>query len=113
MRSDHTPQATTCTRCGRTLSAAASRKRGMGATCARRDRAEAQYKTAQVEKAREVLELGAIARTPIRTAKGRRVFVVIASSGTDRYLVTVTACTCPAGLKGRRCYHRLSVVLAA
>lgn len=95
------------------MTSAESISRGRGRTCARRALAEAAYKPAQVAKAREVIELGAIAATPIRTERGRRVFVVIASSGTDRYFTTRTACTCPAGLKGRRCYHQLSAVYAA
>ena len=103
----------TCTRCHRPLRAATSLAQGMGRTCARRARTEAQYKPAQIEKATELIEDGAIAATPIRTGRGRRVFVVVASSGTDRYFTTCTACTCPAGLKGRRCYHRLAVTLAA
>lgn len=103
----------TCTRCGRHLRTATSIARGQGPTCARRAAAEAAYKPVQVEKAREVLELGAIAATPIRTDRGRRVFVVVSSSGADRYFATVTACTCPGGLKGRRCYHSLAARLAA
>jgi len=85
----------------------------MGRTCARRARTEAQYKPAQIEKATELIEDGAIAATPIRTGRGRRVFVVVASSGTDRYFTTCTACTCASGLRGRRCYHRLAAILAA
>ena len=102
----------TCTRCGRTLRTEGFARR-MGRTCARRAAAEQAHSAAQREKATEVLELGAIASTPIRTARGRRVFVVIASSGTDRYFATVTACTCASGLRGRRCYHRLAAILAA
>lgn len=104
---------TRCETCHRPLRAAASIAARKGRTCLRRARAEAAYKPAQVAKAREVIELGAIAATPIRTERGRRVFVVIASSGTDRYFTTRTACTCPAGLKGRRCYHQLSAIYAA
>ena len=85
----------------------------MGATCARRAAAEQAYSAAQREKATEVLELGAIASTPIRTARGRRVFAVVSSTGEDTYFCTVTACTCTAGLRGRRCYHSLAARLAA
>ena len=102
-----------CTRCGRILRNAKSQTLGLGPTCARRQAAENTYKPAQVEKAHEVLDDHGIAATPIRTAKGRRIYVVVSSSGTDRYFSTVTACTCPAGLKGRRCYHQLAARLAA
>ncbi len=85
----------------------------MGRTCARRDRAERLYKAEQIAKAAELIEDHGVADAGIRTARGRRVFVVVASSGADKYFTTCTACTCPAGLRGRRCYHRLAVVLAA
>lgn len=108
-----TTQATECTRCGRTLRSAASIARGMGATCAARARAERAAKAAQVQKARELVEDGGVARTTHRTTRRHVVFEVVASNGTARYLTTVTACTCPAGRKGRACYHRLATRLAA
>ena len=100
---------TTCRRCHRTL----RKSRDIGPTCARREAAEHAYRPAQVEKAHEVLDDHGIAATPIRTARGRRVFVVVSSDGSDRYFATVAACKCFAGLKGRRCYHQLAVRLAA
>lgn len=107
------PTATRCTRCGRTLCSDLSRAAGMGRTCARRAAVETTYSAAQLAKAVELIEDGGIAVTPLRTARGRRVFEVVASSGAARYMATVTACTCPAGLKGRRCYHRAALRLAS
>lgn len=104
---------TTCSRCGRKISAPTALAIGMGRTCARRAKAEATYKPAQVEKATEIVELGAIARTTRKTSTGHVIYRVIASNGLDRYLTTVTACNCPAGRKGRRCYHRLATVKVA
>jgi hypothetical protein len=46
--------------------------------------------------------------------KGRRVFQVVASNGTDRYLTARQACNCKAGLAGRHaCYRRLAAELIA
>lgn len=106
-------QRPTCSRCHRPLKSAESIARGRGKTCDRRARAELVYTDAQRAKAHEVVEMGAIAATPIRTDRGRRVFVIVASSGAEQYFTTRTACTCASGLKGRQCYHRLAVALAA
>lgn len=102
-------QTTRCTRCGRTL----RKTVGLGPVCARRTRAEQQYKQHQIDKARELAAERGIVDTGIRTAKGRRVFQTVSSNGTDRYFTTVGACTCRAGMRGTPCYHRLSVTLAA
>jgi hypothetical protein len=103
---------TTCGRCGRELRSAKSKARGMGATCARRARAEATFTEAQVEKAHEVISDRAIARVGT-TAGGRPLFRVVAADGASAYLSTRLACTCKAGQHRRPCYHRLASVLAA
>lgn len=100
---------TRCARCNRPL----RKTTGLGPVCARRARAEATYKQHQIDKARQLTEDGGIVDTGIRTNRRRRVFQVIASNGVDRYFTTIAACTCPAGKRGTRCYHRLSVTLAA
>lgn len=97
-----------CTRCHRALRVST----GMGPTCARRERAEQAFKPEQVEKAIEVIELRAISRVG-RTSGGRALFRVVASKGLTTYLTSRIACTCPAGVRGVRCYHRLSAVYAA
>lgn len=107
------PQTATCTRCHATLRSEASIKRGMGAHCAREARREqavqaAGFKPAAVEKARQLIADGAI--VPV---KGRRVFQVVSSNGTDRYLTAPQSCSCPAGLNGRQCYHRAAATLLA
>jgi hypothetical protein len=104
---------TTCQHCGRQLRAEASIQRRAGRTCARRARVAAQYKAAQLEKAQELLELGAVVPAARKTSRGHRVFRVVASDGGRAYFTTMTACSCPAGRKGRRCYHRLATVFAA
>jgi len=104
---------TRCRRCRRTLRSQATRTAGIGTTCARKERAEQAYSADQRAKALQVLEDGAIARTPLRTPLGRPVFAVVASSGEQLYFATKTGCTCPAGVHGRRCYHQLAVVYSA
>lgn len=103
---------TRCTRCGRVLRAAASIARGYGRTCGTRIAAAAKtsaHKPAQVEKARELIADGGLV---LRRLGRNRVFEVVASNGTDRYLTAAQACTCKAGLAGRFvCYHRIAAQL--
>jgi uncharacterized protein DUF6011 len=102
-----------CLRCGRTLSAAASIARGYGPTCRTRVRRAAanvvDFSAAQLDSAAELIEDGAI--VPIRPG----VFRTVATDGTGTYLTAPQGCTCPAGLKARRCYHRAAaqILLAA
>lgn len=104
----------TCRRCHATLKSAKSVANGIGPVCAKRERQEhavhaAGYKAAAIEKARQLIADKAI--VPIR---GRRVFQVVASNGTDRYLTSPQACNCPAGIKGKyACYHRAAATLLA
>jgi hypothetical protein len=98
-----------CLRCGRTLRSAKSVSRSYGAWCAAKIRAAAiaeavrGFAAAQVEKARELIELGGL--VPLRG----RVFRTIGSDGTTAYLTASTGhCNCPAGLRGRACYHGLA-----
>lgn len=84
----------------------------MGRTCAKRTRqasAVIGIKPAAIAKAQELIEQGGI--IPVR---GRRVFQVVASNGTDRYLTAPQACNCPAGRKGHHtCYHRVAALMLA
>jgi hypothetical protein len=106
--------ATTCTRCGRVLTSAISIARGYGRTCRAKVIAAAKvadHKPAQIAKAQELIELGGI--VPLRSGR-TRVFVVVSTSGTGRYLTAPQACNCAAGLKGRSvCYHRIAAQLIA
>lgn len=96
---------THCLRCGRALTSPRSTAAGYGPTCAAKLRAAARvadladYKPAQLASARELIEDGAIIR--IRPT----VFRAVSSDGTETYLAHPTNCTCPGGIKGRRCYH--------
>ncbi|MFE9448305.1 DUF6011 domain-containing protein [Streptomyces sp. NPDC006739] len=108
-----THQHTNCLRCGRTLTSAKSQATGYGPTCARHIR-HAQvdatdYKPHQITSARELIEDGAI--IPLRSI----VFIAVSTDGTETYKTAPTGCTCPAGLKGSRCYHQLAarMLLAA
>ena len=104
------PQPTAkCLRCGRTLRSASSVKASYGPVCRTRIRAAALaqavrgFAATQVEKARELIELGGL--VPLRG----RVFRTIGSDGTTAYLTAATGqCNCPAGLRGRACYHGLA-----
>ncbi|MEU8275686.1 hypothetical protein ACFYOK_10905 [Microbispora bryophytorum] len=64
------------------------------------------YSPAQRDKAVEAIEQGAILRT---SRPG--LFTAVSSDGTTTYLVHAAACTCAAGLKSRRCWHRAAVAI--
>jgi ribosomal protein L37E len=102
-----THQHTNCLRCGRRLTSAKSCAAGYGPTCAAKVRRSAvdlaDYKPHQVQSARELIEDGAI--IPLRSV----VFIAVSTDGTETYKSAPTGCTCPAGLKGSRCYHQLAV----
>jgi hypothetical protein len=96
-----------CLKCRHVLRSAKSIARGYGPTCAKyiKENAAAaatDFKPVQVEKALELIELGAIAATVHAL-----LFEVVSSKGDDRYFVNAAtrACTCRAGERGVRCYH--------
>jgi hypothetical protein len=95
-----------CHRCGRTLTSARSIKAGYGKGCAARISAAktaadlAEYKDAQIESAQELIADGAI--LPLRG----RIYLAVSNDGSATHRTATTGqCTCPAGLKGIRCYH--------
>ncbi|MEV5710119.1 hypothetical protein [Actinoallomurus sp. NPDC052274] len=100
--------ASRCLRCGRRRWGKRSRRNPYGPVCSARVRASAarwsDCSPAQLEKAREALEQGAVVPT-----RRRNVFRVISSDGTQVYLTARQACNCPAGLHSRHCYHRTAV----
>jgi hypothetical protein len=103
-----------CTRCGRKLTSARSVAAGLGPTCKARivkasktAPALADFMPAQVEQARELIEDGAVIQ--IR----RNVWRTVSTDGRETYLTARQACTCPAGLRDRRCYHRLAVEIVS
>jgi hypothetical protein len=104
------PAATaSCTRCGRKLTSAKSIAAGYGKGCAAKIAAAtktadlADFKTAQVEAARELIEDAAIIQIK------RNVFRSVSSDGREQYLTAHQNCNCPAGLRERRCYHTAAV----
>lgn len=104
---------TNCLRCGRKLTSIKSTSLGYGPTCGRKIRTATTtptvtaHKPAAIAKATELIEQGGI--IPLR---GRRVFTVISSDGTQTYKTAPAGCTCPAGIKGRfTCYHRVAATI--
>ncbi len=101
-----------CLRCGRKITAAASRAAGMGRTCQARVRdalataVRPGVKAEQVAKAVELIAQGGVV-PPSRPA----VFRTVGSAGDVIYLTHAATCTCPAGLRARRCYHSVAVEL--
>lgn len=104
---------TNCLRCGRTLTSTKSMATGYGPKCARHIRNAAvdltDYKPHQIASAVELIADAAI--IPLRSV----VFIAVSTDGTETYRTAPTGCTCPAGLKGSRCYHQLAarMLLAA
>lgn len=65
------------------------------------------FKPQQVDKARELIEQGAILPT-----SRQGLYTAVSSDGTTTYLVHASGCTCPAGQRGKYlCYHRTSVAI--
>ena len=98
-----------CTRCNRVLRSKTSISNGYGRSCKAKIAAAsktadlADFKPAQIESARELIEDAAIVL--IR----RNVFRSVSTDGTEQYLTARQSCNCPAGLKSKRCYHRAAV----
>lgn len=105
---------THCLRCGRPLRAARSIARGRGRWCQAKVRTAAEsadlsaFTAEQADKARELIELGAIVPT---SRDG--VYSAVSSDGTTVYLVNAAAqtCGCKAGEHGRLCYHRAAALV--
>ncbi|MFC4060190.1 hypothetical protein ACFOWE_17940 [Planomonospora corallina] len=99
-----------CLRCGRPFR---SPKTDLyGRRCASRLRAAASvtrlddYSEAQIAKAREAIEQGGVIAT-----RRPRLWTAVSSDGSTTYLAAREACTCPAGARGVRCYHRAAVAI--
>lgn len=106
-----------CLRCGRSLRSAKSAAAGYGPVCRARIRAAAiaeavkGFAAAQVEKARELIEMGGL--VPVRG----QIFRAVSSTGDETYLTHPQTCTCKAARRGKAtpCYHSLAarVLVAA
>jgi len=101
--------------CGRKLTAASSIAAGYGPVCRARIRLAALndairgFAQAQVDKARELIADGGII-----AMRHHGVFQAMSSNGEDQYMVHSAVCNCPAGLRGRQCYHLAAArILAA
>jgi hypothetical protein len=111
MQNTTTTEQTRCLGCGRPLRSAKSIAAGRGRVCQRKVRQAEQaidltdYKAHQIASARELIEDGAI--IPLRSV----IFIAVSTDGTETYKTAPTACTCPAGTKGSRCYHTLAARL--
>lgn len=98
-----------CLRCGRLLRSAKSVANGYGPTCGAKIAKAAlatdlaEFKPEQVESARVLLADGGVVRLR------RSVFLVSSSKGDAVYRTAVQGCTCKAGLRGVRCFHRAAV----
>lgn len=100
---------THCLRCGRQLRSPRSIAANYGPGCAAKIRAAAieearrDFTVDQQAKAAELIRDGGMVPHP-----HAGVFTAVSSKGDATYLAHPAACTCPAGIKGRRCYHLLA-----
>jgi hypothetical protein len=98
-----------CLRCGRKLTAAKSVAAKYGKGCGAKIRAaavaeaRADFSADQQAKADELIRDGGLVPT-----SRAGVYRAASSDGTASYLVHAATCSCPAGLRGRRCYHQLA-----
>ncbi|RCG31971.1 hypothetical protein DQ384_05360 [Sphaerisporangium album] len=103
-----------CRRCHRALTSAKSIATGYGPGCAAKIRGAAKtadltdFKPAQIAKATELIEQGGILRT-----RRPNLYTAVSGDGNTTYLVARQACTCPAGIKNRACYHRAALTILA
>lgn len=96
-----------CRRCGRVLKGLRARKAGVGRVCKKLEKMQAVIDTFpkwQVEKAKEVIDLGAF-------QQDGELFKILSSDGNKIYMTTDDACTCEAGQHGKVCYHSVAVML--
>lgn len=102
-----TTQTVRCLGCGRTLTSATSIARRRGPVCHARVAAAARttpqpgYKPEALDKAADLIEQAAIV-----PARRPGLYHTVSSDGTTTYLTHACGCTCPAGRRGRACYHR-------
>lgn len=102
---------TKCSECHRTLRSPKSIARGMGPLCAAR-KAAAQALTTDFKNAdaAQAKALQLIADKGIVRTRVAGQYLAVSSDGSQNYLVDVVegSCMCPAGTKGRHCYHQVA-----
>jgi len=103
---------TRCLRCGRKL----TRSIGYGPRCMAKIRAaalaeaRAGFTAGQQAKADELIRDGGL--VPVRsTARNGTLYRAVSAEGDTTYLVTPHGCSCMAGVRGRRCYHKLAATV--
>lgn len=103
-----------CKRCNRKLTSTVSIERGYGPTCWAKEKEFygrivtelADYSTKQLDKAEELLD-----DNGLQTTSRPGFYIAVASNGFDTYLAHRNGCTCPAGIKAIRCYHRAAILI--
>lgn len=101
-----------CVRCGCSLRASSSVKRGYGPTCVSYlhnapDNADlSEFHPWQADKASELLEACGLVPTD-----HPNVYRAVSSDGSRTYLSTTDGCTCKAGQHRVPCYHRAGVAM--
>lgn len=95
--------------CGRRLTSAASIKRGVGPTCARKLAAQQADVAARFPRNMVRRALGLISQGRVQPIPGTRRFRVVGAS--DTYIASAVGCTCPAGRKPHDCYHYVAAKL--
>jgi hypothetical protein len=96
-----------CRRCKRPLRNTRRRKNQIGRDCARLEKLQVIIDTftpEQIEKAKEILDLGAF-------QKADNVYNILSSDGSQIYLTSSKQCTCTAGQYDKMCYHRVAVMM--
>ena len=109
MKHAHTAEHANCLRCGRILTSADSITAGYGPTCRAKIRAAektadlTEFSPRQVDDARELIREGGV--LPLRQGRSSLIVIAVSSDGATLHRTTTHACSCPAGVRGTRCYH--------
>lgn len=105
-----------CRGCGRKLTAASSVAARRGRTCLGRYRAALAAAQTTITPAQHAKVLALIEDGKIRRQGPEGGYTAQASDGVTKYVVNAVTgfCCCPAGLRGRHCYHlAAALVLSA
>ncbi|MFE7461696.1 DUF6011 domain-containing protein [Nocardiopsis terrae] len=96
-----------CGKCRRPLTSPTSIRRGYGTGCwtKARNTTAAEFKPHQRESAREAIEDQAL------VLLRDDIHLVVGTNGTAIHRTTPNHCSCPAGVRGARCWHLLAVLM--
>lgn len=119
-RSERNANRVRCLGCRRWLKAKASVAAQRGPKCLAKYNARLEaslasldlstYTSEQIVKAAELIAENAIVERLV-IATGGRVYLAVASDGSQWYTTSRFSCTCKAGQYGRTCYHRLAATV--